>query len=76
MEVWVLTGLSLSELLNVKWWHTGLWPLNLLGECSGCCGAVVSGMVGSKEIFSLVEMYIHGALLRGMEILKLSLPLS
>ena len=39
----VLTGLSSSELLNTKWWHTGLWLLNL------CCSAMVAGVVGSKD---------------------------
>ena len=73
----VLTGLSSLELVNTKWWHAGLWLLNLLERCSRCCSAVVSGVVGSKDIFSLVEMwYIHGAFLRGMGILKILFPLS
>ena len=72
----VLTGLSSSEWLNIKQQCTGLQLLNLLGECSMCCSAVVSGMLGSKDKFSLVEMwYIHGVLLRGVDIFKLSLPL-
>ena len=51
--------------------------LNLWGECTGCCSAVVSGVVGSKDKFSLVETwYICDTLLRGVGILKLSLPLS
>ena len=71
----VLTGLLLSELVDTKWQHPGLWHLNLLGECSGCCSAVVSDLVGSKDRFFLVEMwYICSALLRGVGILKLSLP--
>ena len=73
----VLTGLSLSELLNTKWQNTGLWLLNLQVECSGCCSAVVSGVVGSKDRFSLAETwYICGTLLRGVGMLKLLLPLS
>ena len=73
----VFTRLSSPELLNTKWWHTGLWVLNLWGECTGCYSAVVSGVVGSKDKFSLIEMwYTHGALLRGVEMFKLSLPLS
>ena len=71
-----LTGLLLSELVKTKWWHTELWLLNLCGEGSGCCLAVLSAVVGSKYRFSLVEMwYICDALLRGVGILKLSLPL-
>ena len=66
-------GLSLLELLNVKWQHTEQWLLNLLGEFSGWCAAVVSGLVDSKEIFSVVEMlYIYDALIRGVAIFKLS----
>ena len=72
-----LTGLSSSELLNTKWWCTGLWHLNLWGECTGCCLAVVSGVVGLKNKFSLTDTwYICGTLLRGVGMLKLSLPLS
>ena len=37
----VLTGLSSSELVNTKWQQTGLWLLNLQGECTECCSAVV-----------------------------------
>ena len=55
----------------------GLWHLNLWGECTGCCSAVVSGVVGLKDKFSLVDTwYIHGTLLRGVGMFKLSLPLS
>ena len=62
-----LTGLSTSNLLNTKWWHTGLQHLNLQDECTGCCLAVVSGVVGWEDKFSLVDMsYICGALLRGV----------
>ena len=68
----VLTGLPLSELVNTKWQHTELQLLNLCKECSGCCSALVSGVVGSKDIFLPVEMwYIHGALLTEVGILKL-----
>ena len=48
--------LSLSELLNVKQWHTGLWLLNFLGECSGCGYTVVSGVAGLKDKLSLVAI--------------------
>ena len=62
-----LKGLSSSELLNTKWWCTGLWHLNLPGECTRCCSAVESGVVGSGDKFSLTEMwYICRALLRGV----------
>ena len=65
----VLMGLSSSELVNTRWQHIGLWLLNLWGQCSGCCSAVVSGVVGSKDKFLLMEMwYICGALLRGVGI--------
>ena len=50
-------GLCSSELLNVKWLCTELQLLNLLEECSGCCVAVVGGVVRLKEICSLVEMW-------------------
>ena len=70
-------GLSSLELLNVKQWCTELWLLNLLEECSRWCAAVINNLVGSKEIFSLVEMwYRHGAFCRGVGMFKLSLPLS
>ena len=67
----VFAGLSSFELVNTKWWSTGLQLLNLWGECSGCCSAVVSGGVGSKDRFSLMEIwYIHGVLLRRVAILS------
>ena len=63
----VSKGLSSSKLLNTKWWHTGLWNLNFWGECMWCCSAVVSGVLGLKDKFSLIDTrYIHGALLRGI----------
>ena len=66
----VLTGLSSSELVNIKWQYTRLQLLNLHWECSRCCSAVVSDVVGSKDRFSLMDTwYIHGALLRGVGIL-------
>ena len=75
-SVLVLRGLSSSELLNTKWCHTCLWLLSLWNECTGCCSAVVSSVVGLKDKFSLMEMwYIHGALLREVGIFKLPLPL-
>ena len=52
----VLTGLSLSELLNIKWWHTRLWLLSLQGECAGCGSVEVSGVAGSNDKFELAEM--------------------
>ena len=45
-----LAGLSSSELLNTQQQHTGL-------QCTGCCSAVVSGVVGLKDKFSLVETW-------------------
>ena len=53
---WVSQG-SPSELLNTKWQFTGPWLLNLWGECTGCCSTVVSGVVGSKDKFSLMETW-------------------
>ena len=34
MDHWFCTGLSSSELVNTKWWCTGLWFLHLCGEYS------------------------------------------
>ena len=72
-----LTGLSSSEPPITKWWYTGLQHLNLWGECTRCCSAVVSGVIRLKDKFSLIDTWhIQGALLRGVGMFKLSLPLS
>ena len=60
---------SSSELLKDNWHHTGLW-----------CGwpvPVLHGVVGSKEmLLSLDTWWILGVHLRGVGMLKFSLPLS
>ena len=70
---WLLSVEGLSSSLNVKQWHTELW---LLGVWSGCCAAVVSGMVGLKEMFHTCQK--HGKflmlLLRGVGLLKIFSP--
>ena len=57
--VFVFMGLSLSELPHIKWQCTELWLLNVLGECCRCCAAVASGVLGSKDEFSLVSSFIY-----------------
>ena len=60
---------SLSELLNDNWQHTGL-------QCDWLV-AVMHGVEGSKEMFSSLETWwILGVHLRGVGMLKFSLPLS
>ena len=60
---------SSSEVLKVNWHHTGLWHDLLV--------PVLCGVTGSKEMFSSLETWwILEVLLRGVGMLKFSLPLS
>ena len=59
---------SSSELLKDNWHHTGLqhgWLVSML-----------CGVLGSKEMLSLDTWWILGGHLRGVGMLKFSLPLT
>ena len=58
---------SLSEVLNDIQQHTGLWHDWLV--------SVVCGVEGSKEMFSSLETWWILGVLRGVGMLKFSLPL-
>ena len=59
---------SSSELLKDNWHHTGLWHSLLV--------PVLCGVVGSKDMLSSLETWcILGVHLRGVGMLKFSLPL-
>ena len=60
---------SSSEELKVNRCHTGLWYDWLV--------TVLHGVAGSKEMFSsLKTWWMHDVLLKGVDMLKFSLPLS